>query len=267
MSVKQMSMVWELDLHPNQKIVLLAYADHADEDGDRVYPSLGRVAHKTGYSVQQVRRLSRQLVEAGLMERVEEGHGRGHTHRYRLTLEKGIKLQPFKPKAERVSNGTEKVTSEQEKVSPMVPEPSIEPSENHTLEGTPAAPDISANEFVSFLAEELKCAYAPLQKGRKDRYGKEFKEHLAKGVTRSVLFKAADRIVERWVSDDHRKLTLEQALEDVVNGKPPRHAQKKLTLVKPEDQWKEGYHQHYEDYTTSTAEERRARARQLLSEA
>jgi hypothetical protein len=139
---------------------------------------------------------------------------------------------------------------------------------NNTPVGTPAAPDVStADEFVSFLAEELECAYAPLQQGRKARYGKEFKEQLAKGVPRAVLFKAADRIVERWVSDDHRKLTLEQALEDVVNGKPPRHAQKKLTLVKPEDQWKEGYHQHYEDYTTTTAEERRKIARQILTEA
>lgn len=34
MSVKQMALVWDLDLPPNKRLVLLAYADHADDDGD-----------------------------------------------------------------------------------------------------------------------------------------------------------------------------------------------------------------------------------------
>ncbi|MDP9475442.1 MAG: helix-turn-helix domain-containing protein [Actinomycetota bacterium] len=130
MSVKQMALVWELDLAPNKRLVLLAYADHADDDGDNVFPSLARVAHKTGYSVDQVRRISRELAADGLMEKVEEGVGRGNTHRYKLTLEKGSKTPPFEPKrkaAEKVASAPEKVASRREKVARVPPEPS-EPS-------------------------------------------------------------------------------------------------------------------------------------------
>lgn len=134
MSVKQMGLVWELDLAPNKRLVLLAYADHADDDGDNVYPSLGRVAHKTGYSPQQIRRISRELVSDGLMELVEKNVGRSNANRYRLTLEKGVKMEPFTPKreaAKKVPSEPQKVTSLPEKVPPVVPEPSepsVEPS-------------------------------------------------------------------------------------------------------------------------------------------
>jgi phage replication O-like protein O len=97
--------------------------------------------------------------------------------------------------------------------------------------GAPAAPDAaSADEFIAYLAEELDNADVPLLQGRKARYGKEFKEQLGKGATPTILYKAADRVVERWFSDDHRKLTLEQAMEDVVNGKSPAHTNKVTPL-------------------------------------
>lgn len=83
----------------------------------------------------------------------------------------------------------------------------------------------SPGTFVGYLREEIDGADIPLLRNREDRYGQEFKKHLAKGIGDDLLYKAADRIVERWrEGDDHRKLTVEQALEDVVNGKPPSHA-------------------------------------------
>ena len=39
MSVKIMSQVWELDIDHSEMIVLLAMADHADDDGQNCYPS------------------------------------------------------------------------------------------------------------------------------------------------------------------------------------------------------------------------------------
>ncbi|QIN79627.1 hypothetical protein GBA65_15075 [Rubrobacter marinus] len=87
MSVQQMSLVWGLDLPPNQKLVLLAYADHADDDGEHVYPSLGRVALKTGYSRDQVRRVTRELEDGDLMEPVEQKDpDNNRPRRWRLTL-------------------------------------------------------------------------------------------------------------------------------------------------------------------------------------
>lgn len=134
MSVKQMTMVWELDIDPNEKIVLLAYADHADDEGEHVYPSLGRVAHKTCYSVDQVRRISKKLTEAGLMELVKKGQGRGHPHQYRLTLQKGSRLPAFQSKAKGGTQNAEKVASEAQKggiaapPEPSLSETSVQPS-------------------------------------------------------------------------------------------------------------------------------------------
>jgi hypothetical protein len=97
MSVQQMALVWELNLPHNQAWVLMAYADHADQDGEHVFPSIGKIAWKTGYSARQVQRIVKDLEAKGLMElvRYRKG-GRGVFPLYRLTLEKGVKKSPFK---------------------------------------------------------------------------------------------------------------------------------------------------------------------------
>lgn len=182
MSVKQMAMVWDLDLEPNHKIVLLAYADHADDDGDNVYPSLGRMAHKTGYSTDQIRRISRQLVEAGLMELVEKGVGRGKPHRYRLTLEKGSKLPSFKSKAEKVASAKEKVAPEPIKGGiAMPPEPS-EPSVNHhvsdsneSLSGKPQMSNVVAVE--KYVTD---CIYQAMKENGTRLLSSEYPYHLGR---------------------------------------------------------------------------------------
>lgn len=61
MSVKLMGKVWELDIDTPQQIVLLALADHADDDGNNVKPSIGRIAWKTNYSVRTIQRIMRAL--------------------------------------------------------------------------------------------------------------------------------------------------------------------------------------------------------------
>jgi hypothetical protein len=206
-----MGMVWDLDLPPNKRLVLLAYADHADHDGGSVYPSLARIAHKTGYSRRQVIRVAQQLIEDGLMVRVREATATAPAE-YRLHLERGVKMSPLR-------GGV--VTSEHDRGDKMSPEPSLEPSVS-TPNGVEAG--ASPGTFCQYLREELDGADVPLLRGREDRYGGDFKKHIAKGVTADLLYRACDRIVERWTGDEHRKLTVEQALADVVNGKAPRHA-------------------------------------------
>ena len=84
MSIKTMSQVWELDIDHGEMIVLLAMADHADDDGQNCYPSNAYLAWKTGYSDRQVRRVLRTLESTGIITRVahEEG-GRGLATEYR----------------------------------------------------------------------------------------------------------------------------------------------------------------------------------------
>lgn len=97
MSVKVMGQVWELDLDHSRQSVLIAMADHADHEGEHVFPSIALISWKTGYSERQIQRILRSLEASGLIEVVgnQEG-GRGKTTEYRLRLERGRKKAPFR---------------------------------------------------------------------------------------------------------------------------------------------------------------------------
>jgi len=94
-SAKIMGKAWDLALPHNQLLVLLAMADHADHEGNNVYPSLGLVAWKTGYSEQQVRRVIRSLVSTGILSVVEKIPGR--TIKYRIDTSKGKQKEEYTP--------------------------------------------------------------------------------------------------------------------------------------------------------------------------
>lgn len=92
-------------------------------------------------------------------------------------------------------------------------------------ESTPVGTEkpVAADEFVSYLAEELDAADVPYAAGWRGRHGKQFKECIGKDVSTETLYKACDRIAERWTDERHHKLTVEHALGDVLNGTPPKH--------------------------------------------
>ena len=101
MSVKIMAQVWELELSHNAQSVFLALADHADDDG-YCYPSVGRLAWKTGYGVRQVQRTLKYLRDGGLA--VPTGSvagGRHNTVVYKLYPSAGRQKSPFQPRTER----------------------------------------------------------------------------------------------------------------------------------------------------------------------
>ena len=89
--------------------------------------------------------------------------------------------------------------------------------------------------YLGYLREELDGADVPLLRNREDRYAGEFNKLIGKGIASDVLYKVCDRINERWRSDNHRKLTAEQALEDVVNGHAPKHANTTAAAGKSSD--------------------------------
>ena len=67
MSVRQMALVWELDLPTTKKMLLLAIADHADDDGDNAWPSTARLSMKVGIDPRSVRRLIKDLAADGFL--------------------------------------------------------------------------------------------------------------------------------------------------------------------------------------------------------
>ncbi len=93
MSVKIMGLVWEADLPHDEKYVLLAYADHADHQGRHIFPSVGLVAWKTGYSPRQIQRITRDLQNRGIL--VPDGVGPKGVNRFRIDVEAFPHQAPF----------------------------------------------------------------------------------------------------------------------------------------------------------------------------
>ncbi len=147
-----MGEVYELDLTRGQQSVLLAMAEHADDDGGRCFPSVEYLTWKTGYRERQVQRIRRDLEELGLIVPVaHQRGGRGHATEYRIDLSKGVKKTPYErgkgviSDAQRVSSATQKgvisntkgVISDVKGAIAMTPQPSvlttIEPSEEPSV--------------------------------------------------------------------------------------------------------------------------------------
>lgn len=82
MGVLAMAQVFASDLPPNLRLVMLAYADHADDHGQNIYPSVAMISAKTGYSRRSVQQITQKLVGKGWLE--PDGGGPGGVNRYRL---------------------------------------------------------------------------------------------------------------------------------------------------------------------------------------
>lgn len=85
MSAKVSGAVWDLELPHNEKLVLLAMADHADHNGNNVYPSLRLIAWKTDYDERQVRRIVDILETKGVLVVCERRLG--HTTVYSINVQ------------------------------------------------------------------------------------------------------------------------------------------------------------------------------------
>lgn len=125
MSVKVMGMVWDLNIGRDEKLVLLAYADHADHEGCNVYPSVKTIARKTGYSERSVQAITRNLEKAGIL--VADGSGPQGTNRWKVVIYGGADsaggCNPLHRGGEAGCTGG---------VQPTAPEPSF----NHQLTNT-----------------------------------------------------------------------------------------------------------------------------------
>lgn len=79
MSVRVMSLVWSLNLHDSQKIVLLALADCANDEG-HCWPSMRTLAAKCSKGERTVQGVIKELCDAGHLTRREvPGKGCNYT--------------------------------------------------------------------------------------------------------------------------------------------------------------------------------------------
>jgi len=123
-SIKVMTMVFDAQLKSNQKLVMLALADHANDMGDRVFPSIERVAHKVCLSKRQVQRIMNDLRKEGLIHMTHKA-SRHRPREYRIDLVKlkEIMVEYETPMKVRGDNMTP--LNGQVGVTPTSPKPSV----------------------------------------------------------------------------------------------------------------------------------------------
>ncbi|KKK80250.1 hypothetical protein LCGC14_2825380 [marine sediment metagenome] len=151
MSVSVMTLVWRSDLPANHKLVLLAYADHANDDGSSVYPGEDWMAAKTSYTGGNIRRVTKELVEAGFLHRVKRGQT-GQRAEWEVDVPKLraaqsarlLELEAARREAKSRANDGKEARGT---ATPNVIEPSVEPSVQ--IAATPRNPwwDITVELF------------------------------------------------------------------------------------------------------------------------
>ncbi len=139
MSIKLMSRVWEANMKTGtHKLVLLAFADHANDEGE-CWPSIRTVAWKTQLSRRQCQRIIHDLLRHGLLEiSIPGGHHRTPTYTVRGDNLSPLEVSGVTPTTLRGDIHGPGVTNATSGVTPMSPEPSVtvikEPSLNTSEE-------------------------------------------------------------------------------------------------------------------------------------
>ena len=124
-----MGRVWDADLPPNLKLVLLAYADAAEHDGTEIWPGWDRVAAMTGYSEPTVARITAELRKLGVLVQVQRGFT-GQRSKYLIDLSHPslrAYQDDMQSESESLSNDRESLSNDRESLSLTIPLPSYSP--------------------------------------------------------------------------------------------------------------------------------------------
>lgn len=90
-----MALVWEHEFPYNQQLIMLSLADHANDRGEKIFPSIARQAWKTGYSERQVGRILKELRDVGILIIVKKAY-RGRPTEYKIDWSKAKKKEKFR---------------------------------------------------------------------------------------------------------------------------------------------------------------------------
>src|SRR3989304_4649412 len=135
MSIKLMSQVWEKELSHAEQSILLALADWADDNGERIFPSIARVAWKTGYEERQVQRIIKNLRAQQILVVIKNAAVH-YPNEYCINLSKATNKVAFEEwQAERgvISSGRGVIHDTSRGVIAMTPYPSYNPPRDPPL--------------------------------------------------------------------------------------------------------------------------------------
>ena len=154
-----MGAVFELQISASEKLVLLAMADHARDDGTGCYPSVETLARKTSQSRRGVQKIIRKLEKSRLIEPSKVSHGR-RTTEYRIALsnrEPGSLLAAPQPRTTFVPTANLETRNRE----PRSPEPLRTVNEPKEPKGDPACGKRN-RELGSLLKQRQSAPLVPI---------------------------------------------------------------------------------------------------------
>ena len=224
MSITLMSRCWNLPatVPSGARLVLLAMADHASDDGV-CWPGVAGIANKTGLTERTVQYHLTAMKEAGYLRSTPRA---GRTNLYTLTLP----AQSIAPLGcNPLHHGGEVDCTPG--VKPIAPEPSVESSVEPSVQQKPSA--ALPPDFVAFWKEYPKKVgrKAALKEWLKAKDKPDIATILAAIAAQKKGSKWRDGYVldpERWLKrgcwDDEVITTRPQADDDPMAGMTPHHA-------------------------------------------
>jgi hypothetical protein len=194
MSIKVMQWVWDCSKSRGAgRLVLLAIADCAAEDGGNAYPSNAELQRKAGLTDRGVQLAIKALTELGELQ-VRINGGRRGTNMYRVVMKPCDRPTPERRSPPKDVRGPEQGSPPPPNVVPPTPEqrspgtvlePSLEPSVDLGAD----APN--AGKLLSDWIDWLKVKGIKTLPGTtRARYGKELRQALADGFSVQVIGKA-----------------------------------------------------------------------------
>ena len=229
MSVRVMTWVWDSALPSMERFVALAYADHADDQGNNIYPSLNTVARKTGISRRRVISIRQRLEARGVLVPTRTIHNKPTKFRIdKAALEavtgdaaSPVEIDELVTLCHPASDATspELVTQRHLTSDTVSPEPSInhqyEPSLNRQGRDGAHAPPPSAANAAIVIPDALKNQPAPPRKTRAPKLSPAnitasddpriatYLEHLRSEITQSNAALICERVkleyLDAWI--------------------------------------------------------------------
>ena len=139
MSYRLQPLIWNTDMKPGQRFVMLALVDYADDNGRNIYPSIETLSKKTGYSERNVQRILKSLEDDGLI--IITGRSKYGTIRIMLNLPAIQGRMPEvvdTPPDDNLSQVNDKMSQSYDKMSQnddkMSPDPLLNPLINPLLD-------------------------------------------------------------------------------------------------------------------------------------
>jgi DNA-binding Lrp family transcriptional regulator len=240
LSIKVIQWVWDCSQSKNaERLVLLAIADNAADDGSHAYPSLAELQRKANLSERAVRDALRRLEAAGELK-THIGGGRGGTNYYTVIMTPCDRRNPADSAPAKTRNPEESAGGEGQNLpgggadsAPgTVPEPSPEPSSSFDAKASPTAQTI-LKSFIDWLGLPAQGS-VKLSSRAIGIYAKTLKELLGEGFDEGLLKRALAAMHERGLTG--RPTLLHSFVVEVQASRPTSGAPK--PFVQQADEYK-----------------------------